>query len=304
MSSGVVLARIADDGRIVAWSARAADLLGRSREEAEGRTVAELTGGDNGAIGRGALLTALGAVSVQPVVSGTSLAWEIRDEQDDDTTARDQEILRRLFVHSPIDLNVLDGSLRIVRSQSGTREAPPRADEAPAGQDFPEALGLEDPEKERAVARRVLMTGEPALQRIVRAAPHNSSGRPVAYSLSYVRLEGVDGEVLGLVASALDVTEHKRALERLGLLEKVRTTVGERLEVVAVCQELVDAVVPEFTGIVVVEVIEDVIRGEEPPLAPVDHDVPLRRAAFKGLVSAHAVGDVRRLPEGTPSPAS
>lgn len=126
----------------------------------------------------------------------------------------------------------------------------------------------------------------------------------MAYSLSYVRLEGVDGEVLGLVASALDVTEHKRALERLGLLEKVRTTVGERLEVVAVCQELVDAVVPEFTGIVVVEVIEDVIRGEEPPLAPVDHDVPLRRAAFKGLVSAHAVGDVRRLPEGTPSPAS
>ncbi|MFD7479093.1 SpoIIE family protein phosphatase [Streptomyces sp. NPDC059837] len=300
MSSGVVLARIADDGRIVAWSARAADLLGRSREEAEGRTVAELTGGDDGATGRGALLTALGAVSVQPVVSGNSLAWEVRDEQDDDATARDRAILRTLFVHSPIDLNVLDGALRIVRSRSGTREAPPGADGAPAGQDFPEALGLEDPEKERAVARRVLMTGEPALRRIVRAAPHNSSGRPVDYSLSYVRLEGVDGQVLGLVASALDVTEHKRALQRLRLLEKVRTTVGERLEVVAVCQELADAFVPEFTGIVVVEVIEDVIRGEEPPLAPVDRDVPLRRAAFKGLVSAHAVGDVRPLPEGTP----
>ncbi|MGX1669470.1 SpoIIE family protein phosphatase [Streptomyces sp. NPDC055400] len=301
MSSGALLARITDDGRIVEWSTRAADLLGRSGVEAEGRTVAELMGGEVGATGRGALLTALGAVSVQPMISGNSLIWEVHDEQDD-TAARDRAVLRSLFVHSPVDLNVLDRDLRIVWSQSGTREAPQRADGAPTGQDFPEALGLEDPEKERAVARRVLMTGEPALRRIVRATPGNGTSRPLNYSLSYVRLEreGGDAEVLGLVASTLDVTEHERALQRLKLLKKVRNTVGERLEVVAVCQELVDAVVPAFTGIVVVEVIEDVIRGEEPPLAPVDHDVPLRRAAFKGLVSAHAVGDVRRLPEGTP----
>lgn len=300
MSRGVVLMRIGGDGRIVEWSERAAEMLGRSREEAEGRTVAELTGGGDGTTGRGTLPAALGAVSVRPVICGDTLIWEVRDEQGSHTTDRDAAILRTLFVHSPVDLNVLDGDLRIVRSRCGPHEAPPGEEGAPAGQDFAEALGLEDPEKERAVAQRVLMTGEPALRRVVRGAPKNGTGRPVHYSVSYLRLEGIDGEALGLVASALDVTEHERALQRLKLVENVRTTVGERLGVVAVCQELVDAVTPAFTGIVVVEVIEDVIRGEEPPLAPVDPDVPLRRAAFKGLVSAHPVGDVRRLPDGTP----
>ncbi|MQY36793.1 hypothetical protein SRB17_47950 [Streptomyces sp. RB17] len=300
MSSGAVLLRIAADGRIVEWSARAADLLGRSREEAEGRTVAELMGGDDGTTGRGTPPAALGAMSVRPVVSGDSFTWEVRDEHGEGTTDRDLAILRTLFVHSPIGLHVLDADLRIVRSRIGTGEAPPGTEDALAGQDFPEALGLEDPEKERAAALRVLMTGEPTLQRVVRSVPNIGGGRRRHYSLSYVRLDGVDGEVLGLVASALDVTEHERALRRLELLEHVRATVGERLEVVAVCQELVDAVAPAFTSIVVVEVIEDVIRGEEPPLAPVDHDVPLRRAAFKGLMSAHPVGDVRRLPDGTP----
>ncbi|MFE0347505.1 SpoIIE family protein phosphatase [Streptomyces griseoluteus] len=292
--------RIADDGRIVEWSARAADLLGRSREQAEGRTVTELVGGDDAATERRALLTALGAVSVQPVVSGDSLIWEVRDGQGDEIAARDRAILQALFVNSPIELNVLDRDLRVIHSRSGRLQAAPSVEGAPSGHDFPEALSLEDPERERAVARRVLRTGQPALRRIVRAIPKTGMGRPVNYSLSYMRLEGVDGEVLGLVASALDVTEHKRALQRLRLPEKVRATVGQRLDVVAVCQELVDAVAPAFTSIVVVEVIEDVIRGEEPPLAPVDHDVPLRRAAFKGIESAHTVGDVRRLPEGTP----
>ncbi|MEV8561744.1 SpoIIE family protein phosphatase [Streptomyces sp. NPDC051917] len=300
MSSGAVLLRIADDGRIVECSARAADLLGRSREEAVGRTVTELMCGGDGTTGRGTLPAALGAVSVRPVVSGATLTWEVCEEQGDGTTARDLAILRTLFVHSPIGMSVLDGDLRIVRARSGMRSASPETDGSLAGQEFSEVLGVEDPEKERAVARRVLLTGEPALQRVVRAVPKNGTGRPVDYFMSYVRLEGVDGEVLGLVAWALDVTGHERAMRRLKLLEKVRTTVGERLEVVAVCQELVDAVVPAFTGIVVVEVIEDVIRGEEPPLAPVDQDVPLRRAAFKGLISAHPVGDVRQLPHGTP----
>ncbi|MER6066162.1 SpoIIE family protein phosphatase [Streptomyces sp. NPDC001792] len=300
MSSGAVLLRIADDGRIVECSARAADLLGRSREEAVGRTVAEVMCGGDGTTGRGTLQPGLGAVSVRPVVSGATLTWEVCEEQGDGTTARDLAILRTLFVHSPIGMSVLDGDLRIVRARCGMRSASPETDDSLAGREFSEVLGVEDPEKERAVARRVLLTGEPALQRVVRAVPKNGTGRPVDYFMSYVRLEGVDGEVLGLVAWALDVTGHERAMRRLKLLEKVRATVGERLEVVAVCQELVEAVVPAFTGIVVVEVIEDVIRGEEPPLAPVDQDVPLRRAAFKGLISAHPVGDVRQLPDGTP----
>lgn len=107
--------------------------------------------------------------------------------------------------------------------------------------------------------------------------------------------------MLGLVASAVDVTERENALKRLALLDTVRARVGRRLDVLAVCRELVDAVVPAFTGIAVVEVIEDVVRGEDPPLVPVDQDVPLHRTAFRGRISAYRVGDVRPLPSGTPT---
>ncbi|MFF9373502.1 PAS domain-containing protein [Streptomyces griseoluteus] len=68
--------RTADDGRIVEWSARAACLLGLSREQAAGRTVTDSVGGDDGATGRSALPAALGAASVRPVVSGGSLIRE------------------------------------------------------------------------------------------------------------------------------------------------------------------------------------------------------------------------------------
>ncbi|GHE89789.1 hypothetical protein GCM10014715_52900 [Streptomyces spiralis] len=89
-------------------------------------------------------------------------------------------------------------------------------------------------------------------------------------------------------------------LNRLALLEAVRTQVGHRTNVAAVCRELVDAVVPAFAGTTDVEVLDDVVRGEEPPTVPVRRSVPLRRAAHRGGISAHPVGDVRILPAGTP----
>ncbi|MEU0603879.1 SpoIIE family protein phosphatase [Streptomyces sp. NPDC006393] len=89
-------------------------------------------------------------------------------------------------------------------------------------------------------------------------------------------------------------------LNRLTLLEAVRSRVGHRTNVAAVCQELVEAVVPDFAGTADVEVIDDVVRGEEPPTVPVHRNVPLRRAAHRGGTSAHPAGEVRRLPAGTP----
>ncbi|MFE6752813.1 SpoIIE family protein phosphatase [Streptomyces sp. NPDC057684] len=300
MSTSAVLVRLADDGRILEWSAKAGELLGWSQVDAEGRTVTGLLRQGAPASGGAGALAALGEVSVRPVLSGRSLTWEVRAAEGSGSTERDFAVLQALFADAPMDLYVLDCDLRIVRSRPGTPEAQPTVKETQAGLDFASILGLEDPANERAVARLVLASGEPALQRVVRSAGAEGAGHPVIYSLSYVRVEGRDGQTQGLVASALDVTDHERTLHRLNVLEGVRTTVGGRLDVMCVCQELVEAVVPAFSGIAVVEVIEDVIRGKEPPLAPVAYDVPLRRAAFKGLMSAHAVGDVRRLPDGTP----
>ncbi|MFD8418277.1 SpoIIE family protein phosphatase [Streptomyces sp. NPDC059466] len=301
MSSGDVLVLIDGDGRIVEWRRQAELLFGWSAEEAVGKAVTELvreaaTGGG----GRREGFAAMTPVLVKPVLLGTSVMWQVLAAQDV-VSGQDAAILEAVFAHSPARLHVLDHQLRVAPlpgTTGGPAGTPP---EDLAGRHFTRAYELEDPEKEAAVAQQVLDGGEPVVSRLVRAVVDAPGGLgPRIYSVSYVRLENSDGDVLGLVASALDVTERENAHQRLALLEAVRTHVGQGLNVGAVCEELVEAVVPAFAGITVVEVIEDVVHGEEPPRMPVQEDIMLRRAAFRGPVSAYPVGDVRPLPRGTP----
>ncbi|WP_405832870.1 SpoIIE family protein phosphatase [Streptomyces sp. NBC_01176] len=301
MSSGDVLVLIDEEGRIVEWRRQAEQLFGWSAEEAVGQAVTALVreataeGG-----GRREGFAAGAPVLVKPVLRGASVMWQVLAAQDG-VSGQDVTILEAMFAHSPARLHVLDHQLRVARVPGATQGLPGTPEEDLAGQHFARAYGLEDPEKEAAVAQQVLDGGEPVVSRLVRAvvdAP-GGLGRRI-YSVSYVRLESSHGDVLGLVASALDVTERENAHHRLALLESVRTHVGQGLNVGAVCEELVEAVVPRFAGITVVDVIEDVVHGEEPPQVPVGEDVVLRRAAFRGPVSAYPVGDVRPLPRDTP----
>ncbi|WP_055591236.1 SpoIIE family protein phosphatase [Streptacidiphilus griseoplanus] len=300
MAGDDVLALIDEAGRVVEWGRPAEELFGWSAEEAVGRSVTAFTGevAARDAHRRQGFPEAP-AVLVKPVMRGSSVLWQVSAAGD--TLSRpDMAVLNVPSSRCPVGLLVLDEQLRVIRMNStmgGPGDAPV---EELLGRPFSEAYELQNPEEEAAVARRVLESGEPVVNRLVRVAraPAHRSRR--IYSVSYFRLEDAHGSVIGLVTSAADVTEQEHAHNRLALLDRVRTQVGHRLNVGVVCRELVEAVVPAFAGIAVVEVIEDVVRGEEPPPAPVDHAVPLRRAAFHGVISAYPVGDVRPLPSGTP----
>ncbi|MER5686735.1 SpoIIE family protein phosphatase [Streptomyces sp. NPDC002205] len=300
MSSGDVLMRIDDGGRVIDWSPSAGEVFGWSAEEAVGRSVGALVH-ENGATENWLRSPSdgPGSVVVTPVLTGSSVTWEVRAGVDAGSH-EDLAILRAMITHLPLHLHALDDRLRIVRVNAAMRGMYASSVGSLPGQVFTEAYRLAAPEEEAAVARRVMEGGEPVFDRIVRSVQGPAGSNRRTYSLSYVRLESESGGVLGLVASVMDVTDRERDLQRLKILEAVRRQVGERLEVMAVCQELTKAVVPAFSGIAVVEVIEDVIRGEDPPLAPVDPGVPLRRTAFRGLMSAYPVGEVRNLPYGTP----
>ncbi|WP_433454450.1 ATP-binding SpoIIE family protein phosphatase [Streptomyces sp. CA-142005] len=70
------------------------------------------------------------------------------------------------------------------------------------------------------------------------------------------------------------------------------------------CQALADALVPEFADVAVVELVDAVIRGDDPP-SPLPSCVTLRRAAFRSSAGedapqAHPVGHVEVLPAPTP----
>ena len=300
MPSDNVLVLIDEGGRVVQWGRPAAELFGWSAEEAVGQRVTalmrEAAEADDG---RRERLSDVAGLLVKPVLRGTSVVWQVLAARDA-LSGQDVAILKALFTYSPVGLLVLDDHLRVVRMNTagcGLRDAPV---EQLLGRFFVEAYELKDSGEEAAVAQRVLETGEPVVSRLVRGfGVPGQAGRRIC-SVSYFRLEGSHGDVLGLVVSAIDVTDREKARNRLALLDTVHTRVGHRLNVGTVCEELVKAVVPAFAPIAAVEVIEDVVRGEEPPAAPVHPDVPLRRAAFQGPVAAYTIGDVHPMPTGTP----
>ncbi|MFE9123942.1 SpoIIE family protein phosphatase [Streptomyces sp. NPDC007148] len=300
MAGSDMLMRIDDAGRVIECSPLACELFGWDAADVAGRSVGALL---DGAVVEGARhrpgCGGADSMLVRSVPAGSSTVWEVRAAAGA-VSKQDLAILRAMFTQSSVGLHVLDDRLRIVRVTTATRGLRDVPAESLVGRVFSEAFRLMAPEEEEKTAREVLASGRPVLNRLVRSLVGAVGRRPRVYSVSYARLESEGGEVLGLIVSTVDVTERERALQRLETLEHVRACVGERLEVVAVCEELAGAVVPAFSGIVVVEVIEDVVRGEEPPLAPVDRDIPLRRAAFRGLRSAYPVGEVRKLPYGTP----
>ncbi|MFJ2651227.1 SpoIIE family protein phosphatase [Streptomyces sp. NPDC087420] len=356
MPSGDVFVLIDEGGRVVEWGRPAEELFGWSAEQAVGRSVASLLGevaADGG--GRRETFSDAATVVVRPLLRGTDILWQVL-AAGETLSGRDVAILKAMFSRSPVGVHVLDERLRVVRTsmERPPEERPPegrppeegRPSEYPSvkgllGEHLTELYerlyGLEDPEEEAAVARGVLKSGKPVVNRLVRGteecdeAPAEGPGGPArrsrTHSVSYFRLEDSRGDVLGLVACEADVTERENARNRRDVLDVARTQVGPRRSIREVCEDLAEAVVPNFAGLAAVEVVEDVVRGEEPPPVPVHENVPLRRMAVRGPIPGdqgipghqggsgpeppvaseppagsayYPVGDVRPLPTGTP----
>ncbi|MFC4033282.1 SpoIIE family protein phosphatase [Streptomyces polygonati] len=300
MPSGDVLVLVDEDGRVIEWGPPAEALLGWSAEEAVGREVTALlpeAAADDELRGEG--FPEATSVLVKPILLGASVVWRVLVAEDS-VPGRDVAILNVLFAPSPVGLHVLDEELRVVRRSTATRGRPYLPAGHPVGSRFTELFEREGSEAETAVARGVLESGQPVVNRLVRGVRVPGKPGHRTHSVSYFRLEGPDGDVRGLMASEMDVTQRENAQRRLALLDAVRARVGHGLNLAAVCRELVAAMVPSFATTAVVEVIEDIVRGEEPPAVPVRQDVLLRRAAFQGPDPAYPVGEVRPMPADTP----
>ncbi|MFI1765914.1 SpoIIE family protein phosphatase [Streptomyces sp. NPDC020800] len=219
--------------------------------------------------------------------------------------AGDAAVLEALFHQSPTNLLVLDTELRILRiSLAGPvlYESPP---ERIAGRHITDVFDLSAPGEVEAMLESVLESGAPARGQLVGVRAKGTPGPEYRFSVSASRLQGPQGKVWGVLAEMLDVTEREKVDARLRILGAVRNNVGQTLDVVATCEELVREVVPCLADIAVVEVVDAVVRGENPPPSPLGPEVPLRRAAFghsggEGQVEAHPLGDVRALPFTTP----
>ncbi|MEV7654962.1 SpoIIE family protein phosphatase [Streptomyces anulatus] len=221
----------------------------------------------------------------------------------------DEALLATLFAQSAVGLVVLDPRLRLVRANS-------LVDGEEIGEGighrFTEVFRLDDPDGAEQLMKQVLAGEGPARDRLVRGRLRHIPGDR-EFLVSVYRLDGPGGPgtpALGLLAAVVDVTERQRARARNAALTAVRGAVGGSLDVAATCRSFADALVPGFADLAVVEVVDDVLRGADPPVGPLPPGTPLRRAASgrcdavrdtgEGGARDRSAGVTRRLAARTP----
>ncbi|MET7473709.1 SpoIIE family protein phosphatase [Streptomyces sp. NPDC005648] len=89
------------------------------------------------------------------------------------------------------------------------------------------------------------------------------------------------GEVVGVGTAAFDSSDQHSARERLALLQEAGACIGTTLDVSRTAQELADLAVPRLADFASVDLLDSVLRGDEPVPGPVDTAVVLRRVAHQ-----------------------
>jgi len=206
------------------------------------------------------------------------------------------------LLNAPVGLYVLDTDLRIVSA----RLAAPIMSGTPAdrvlGRRLTDVYSFPAPGQIEEMLRGAADDGVPAPGRVVRARLREAPGQARWTRVSAFRLEDQRGAVVGVAAILADVSELERSSARLRLLRELhRMQVGQALDIAVTCQELADVLVPGFADVAVVDVVDSVVRGEDPPLAPLGREVPLRRAGFRSggggsQAQGQQAGAVHRLP--------
>ncbi|MGV9251189.1 SpoIIE family protein phosphatase [Streptomyces sp. NPDC003697] len=317
------------EGRIVFWSPQASDVFGYKPEEALGRYAARLlvhaehrelvTRLFAEVMGTGASWA--GAFPVRHKDGSTRLVEFRTMRLLDDVgevyalgIAADQATLEgietqlalceRLVSQSPIGVSLLDPDLRylLVNPALERINGIPAADHiGRRPRDIHPFTGIDTIE---SALRQVLVTGTPLIDQYIVGRTPADPDHDHAWSVSYYRLEGSNGRVIGVANSVVDVTErHRSATEadrarrRLALIADAAARVGTTLEVGQTAQELANVAVPDLADIAAVDVLDAVLafrRGTGPHEGPELFRALAVTAAYptEATAAADQVGDL------------
>ncbi|TXS52703.1 SpoIIE family protein phosphatase [Streptomyces sp. t39] len=218
----------------------------------------------------------------------------------------DSVLLDALSGGTGVRLYALDDKLRIVRADSPRDSSSAAADEEfLLGRHFAEVYPVGGGRAEMEELLAGVLRRQAHLHRHLRGRRALAQEREGTrtYSMSFHPLGDPAEPPTGIAVLVADVTEQECARARAASLDAVRRRVGQSLDLAATCEDLVQAVVPGFADIAVVEIVDEVLRGAEAPSGPLGRDTPLRRTAFAGPDDgepAHPVGDVRSMPHPSP----
>ncbi len=239
----------------------------------------------------------LGAVAGGLLVVAGGAVWVIR-RQRRLTHGLHPADLRRRYEHHDAVLHavregvlILGGDGRLLLANDEARRLlglPPEAERRPVAD-----LGLEPR------LNALLASGREATDEVLLAGD-----RLIGVS---VRPTAPYGGPAGTVVTLRDTTELRAlagragvAQERLKLIYDAGLRIGTTLEVGRTAEELAEVAVPRFADVATVELLEPVLRGDEPAAGT---GTGLRRMAVRGVRDESAiyrVGDVLRAVSGTP----
>ncbi|MEV8020263.1 SpoIIE family protein phosphatase [Streptomyces sp. NPDC086554] len=206
-----------------------------------------------------------------------------------DRWRQDQAFTRELFLQDRLGLAVFDEELRLVRTNTHLLPYTGLPTEL-RGRRLGDFLQAKDAAAVEQRLREVLRTGLPLVRVEETVRTSEDPGGGAVMAISAFRLQDADGQVFGVTALFTDVTELRRAGERLAVLHRATAAVGASLSVAGTAEDLAAALVPALADLAVVEIAEAVFTGEEPAPAP-DGSMPLRRTAVAGRTSAEAPRD-------------
>ncbi|MGW2255716.1 SpoIIE family protein phosphatase [Kitasatospora sp. NPDC001660] len=322
-ASARAVAVAAPDGGLTGWSSGARDLLGYSAAEVVGRPATALLAAGPPASARERLAAQqewAGRVALRhrdghrvectlrarPLPTGDGRAgWLCEAEplpavppSEEDDRENDR-LLRWAFDQSPFALAIYDTDGRFLRINGPMARQLAASEQEVRGLRITEHMPDPAFRLPESYVDRVAATGAPEhVENFVRVP---GELLPHAWIVHFAPLRDPAGTVHGVQMARLDFSEQAAARERLALLDQATRSIGSSLDVVRTTQELADIAVPACGDFVAVDLLEPVLRGEEPAPIPAEAHLLLRRTAVCASVPpAVEVGRTARYPESSP----
>jgi PAS domain S-box-containing protein len=308
---------IGPDGLVDQWSQRAVDLFGITADEVRGkdpvdvfmpadlrprgrRHVAEILDGKEwtGLVPfrmprqRGAHGVAEVYVMPSETESGDKAALcivvDVRALRRIET---DLAASQAIFGQSPFGFLLFGTDLTVQRANQRFATVFGGAADDHRGRTVHDYLSRPEAERMNASLRRVLETGESAIDLQIVGAPPGSTERR-HWSINLYRVHSGSGRPIGVAGIGTDVTRRQNAAREaasarrnLALLNEASARIGNSLDLETTARELLDVAVPGFCDLASVDLYQGLLTGDEAPPGSADGSAELRRVAFASAVS-------------------
>ena len=249
----------------------------------------------------------LRVVVSQPGEGRRGVCVHDREMTDGDPPSRTAEGLREMLdwavTQSPVHVALLGTDLRQLRLNTAMCRVLGLPDEAAGlGLRLTDHRPNSDAEACLACARQVIETGEPGLWR---GSEPSDAGPVRAWEATLSPVKDQAGQVIGVLVISTDVTEQSLARERLALLNEASIRIGSTLDLTTTARELIDIAVPRLADFAMIDILDSVLRGDEPAPGPVSGTAALRRMACGSVLTGapEAVaqpGQISSFTEGSP----